>query len=67
MGTDKHSAVVQVIHCRKDPVGTANTLYWAGLSHPRVLLIHKEEGGCTSIMVVCGASTSITLRFQLHS
>lgn len=58
MGTDKHPAVVQVFPCGKDTVSTDNTLC-RGRSFPPRGLTHKEGGGC--------ASTSITLRFQLHS
>lgn len=42
-GTDKHSAVVQVIHCRKDTAGTANTLYWGG-SFPPQGFTHPQRG-----------------------
>lgn len=59
MGTDKHSAVVQVIPCGKDTVSADNTLCWGG-SFPPWGLTHPQRGGGS-------ASTSITLRFQLHS
>ena len=42
-GTDKHSAVVQVIHWRKDTAGTDNTLYWGG-SFPPQGFTHPQKG-----------------------